>query len=88
MKTTINYIAISKNKSLKFDKIDYIINYDGSGNSLITGKKLCYGYLTNSTILGAKRGWFVTTFSMTNDDFCNRYDFVEGCLNIKINLVK
>ena len=83
MKTRFEYIAKSKNKSLKFDKNSYILNLKDEGK-LLKGDVLRYGYLTNIVNIGDKRGWFISYISMSKYEIEQRYEFNKGEIVVNI----
>jgi len=86
-KKEFKYVAVSKNKSIRFDKSSYVLEYsEPNEHGLIKGKKLTYGYLTSSYRIGAPRGWFMSDISMTQDEFNKSYDLKEGTISVKIKM--
>ena len=81
--TTFNYLAISKIASLKFKNYSYLLTLKKE-NGLIFGEKLTFGYLQNITSLGAKRGWFISKYSVCEKDFDKYFTLEIGAKKAKI----
>lgn len=77
-------IATSKTQSVLFGKNCYLISRVDLTNGLTTGLSLKYGYLENTYKKGAKRGWFISKYSMSTDDLIKRYDFENKKVNVKL----
>ena len=79
---TIKYIGISKTKSKKFDRYDYLISFNDSDDLLITGEYYMYTFLEASYKKGSKRGFIKLKFSMLKSDFYNHFNLENGEINL------
>ena len=80
----IKYIAISKNKSLRFGTHSYLIEIEKSASGrLLVGKELSYGFLAGPIRVGAKRGWFINDVSIGINDFDKYYTKETGTKKYK-----
>jgi hypothetical protein len=78
----IEYIGISKRKSLRFKKNSFLLSQSPSSNGIINITVLSYGFLGPYAV-NKNKGYFIKNTSMLLEDLLDCYEFKQGVKYIK-----